>query len=67
MEGLVLGIVDVTKLFEVETDASNFALSGVLLQDTHPITYESRKLNDAERRYVTFAKEMLVVVHCLRA
>ena len=67
MEGSVLGIVDVTKPFEVETDASNFSLGGVLLQEGHPIAYESRKLNEAERRYVASEKEMLAVVHCLRA
>ncbi|KAL0541486.1 hypothetical protein IC582_021531 [Cucumis melo] len=37
MEGPLLGIVDVTKPFEVETDASNYALEGVLLQNGHPI------------------------------
>ncbi|XP_022154926.1 uncharacterized protein LOC111022072 [Momordica charantia] len=50
MEGQVLGIADVTKPFEVETDALDFTLSGVLLQDGHLVAYESRKLNDAERR-----------------
>ncbi|TYK01597.1 reverse transcriptase [Cucumis melo var. makuwa] len=67
MEGPLLGIADVTKPFEVETDASNYALGGVLLQNGHPITYESRKLNVAERRYTVSEKEMLAVVHCLRA
>lgn len=65
--GPVLGLVDVTKLFEVETDASDFALGGVLLQEGHPIAYESRKLNSAERRYTISKKEMLAVAHCLRA
>jgi len=64
--GPVLGLVDVTKPFEVETDASDFALGGVLIPEGHPIAYESRKLNDAERRYTVSEKEMLAVVHCLR-
>ena len=67
MEGPLLGIADVTKPFEVETDASDYALGGVLLQNGHPIAYESRKLNAAERRYTVSEKEMLAVVHCLRA
>ena len=62
--GPVLGLVDVTKPFEIETDA--FALGSVLIQEGHPIAYESRKLNDANRRYTVFEKEMLAVVHCLR-
>ena len=56
-----------TKPFVVETDASEFVLEGVLLQGGHPITYESRKLNEAERRYAAYEKEMLAVVNCLRA
>ncbi|KAA0053609.1 reverse transcriptase [Cucumis melo var. makuwa] len=67
MKGPLLGIADVTKPFEVETDASDYALGGVLLQNGHPIAYESRKLNAAERRYTLYKKEMLAVVHCLRA
>ncbi|TYK07217.1 polyprotein [Cucumis melo var. makuwa] len=66
MEGPVLGIANVTKPFEVETDASDYALGGVLLQNGHPITYESRKVKAVEKRYTVFEKEMLVVVHCLR-
>lgn len=67
ISGPVLGIADVTKPFEVETDASDYALGGVLLQNGHPIAYESRKLNAAEKRYTVSEKEMLAVVHCLRA
>ncbi|KAK3006498.1 hypothetical protein RJ639_017037 [Escallonia herrerae] len=50
----------------VRTDASDFALEGVLMQECHPVAYESRKLNEAERRYTTHEKEFLAVVHCLR-
>ena len=41
MRGPVLGLVDVTKSFEIETDASDLALGGVLIQESHPIAYES--------------------------
>ena len=63
----VLGIANVTQLFGVEIDASDYALGGVLLQNGHPIAYESSKLNAVERRYTVSEKEMLVVVHCLGA
>ncbi|KAL2225718.1 UNVERIFIED_CONTAM: Transposon Tf2-12 polyprotein, partial [Sesamum indicum] len=62
----VLALPDMSKPFLVETDASDFALGGVLMQDGHPIAFESRKLKDAERRYSVHEKELLAVVHCVR-
>ena len=47
--GSVLGLVDVSKPIEVETDAFDFALGDILIQEVHPIAYESPKLNDAGR------------------
>lgn len=66
MEEPVLALPDHTKPFEVRTDASDFAIGGVLMQEGHPIAYESRKLNETERRYTVQEKEMTAVVHCLR-
>uniref|UniRef100_A0A1S4B263 Uncharacterized mitochondrial protein AtMg00860-like n=1 Tax=Nicotiana tabacum TaxID=4097 RepID=A0A1S4B263_TOBAC len=43
----VLALPDLAKPFEVQTDASDYALGGVLLQEGHPVAYESRKLKDA--------------------
>ncbi|KAL6323857.1 hypothetical protein AAG906_005853 [Vitis piasezkii] len=47
----VLALPDHTKVFEVHTNASDFAIGGVLMQDRHLIAFESRKLNDTERHY----------------
>ncbi|GKV30882.1 hypothetical protein SLEP1_g39653 [Rubroshorea leprosula] len=62
----VLALPDYGKPFEMHTDASNLAIGGVLMQDGHPIAFESRKLNDTERRYPVHDKEMTAIVHCLQ-
>ncbi|RVW26159.1 Retrovirus-related Pol polyprotein from transposon 297 [Vitis vinifera] len=45
---LVLRLPDLDLPFEVQTDASDRALGGVLVQEGHPVAFESRKLNNAE-------------------
>ncbi|KAE8715253.1 Detected protein of unknown function [Hibiscus syriacus] len=62
----VLVLPDYTKPFVVFTDASDVAIGGVLMQEGHPVAYESRKLNETEKRYSVHEKEMTAVVHCLR-
>ena len=62
----VLQLPNLDLPFEVQTDASDKALGGVLVQEGHPVAFESRKLNGAEQRYSTHEKEMTTVVHCLQ-
>ncbi|XP_039056283.1 uncharacterized protein LOC120199174 [Hibiscus syriacus] len=62
----VLVLPDHTKPFEVFIDASDISIGGVLMQEGHPVAYESRKLNETERRYTVHEKEMTSVVHYLR-
>jgi hypothetical protein len=65
-EAPLLRTPDESKIYRVVTDASDIGLGGVLLQEGHPIAYESRKLNSAEQNYTTTERKMLAVVHALR-
>jgi hypothetical protein len=47
-------------------DASYLGVSGVLMQNGHPIAFESRKLIPAERNYSPTELEMLAVVYCVK-
>ena len=60
-EAPCLALPDPTKPFVVVSDASGFALGGVLLQDGRPIAYESRQLAPAERNYDAGERELLAV------
>jgi transposase InsO family protein len=64
----VLGMPDYDQPYELEvwTDASNIAVGAVLMQNGHPIAYESRKFSSAERNYNTTDREMLAIIHALR-
>ncbi|CAI7879111.1 unnamed protein product [Closterium sp. NIES-54] len=63
-------IADPSKPFEFITDASDFAIRAVLLQDfgngLQPIAYESRKLQLAEPNYPIHDKEMLAIIHMFK-
>ena len=51
MKESILALPDISKLFNFQTDTSNFALGGVLLQEGHPVAFEIYKLSEAERWY----------------
>ena len=61
----VLRLPDLELSFEVHTDVSDRALGGVLVQEGHPVAFESQKLDAAEQMYSTHEKEMTTVIHCL--
>jgi hypothetical protein len=63
----VLKFLEFDKSLEVYTDASDFTIEGVLMQDVRLIVYESKKLDGCQKRWPTYEKELFVVVHCLKS
>src|SRR6185312_13978870 len=66
-EAPVLLHADTSKPFFLETDASDFAIAGILSQmdsseKLHPVAYYSRKLTTAEVNYEIHDKELLAII-----
>ena len=66
----ILNIPDLTKIFVLQTDASNMAVGAALLQEQNgfllPCLYASRKLKDRETKYCISEKELLGLVFGLK-
>ena len=67
----VLRMADPTKPFEVETDASDYALGGQLSQadengKMHPVAFFSKKLNGPQLNYQIHDKELMAIIEAFR-
>lgn len=67
----VLAMADPSKPYVLETDASDYALGGVLLQKgddnkLHPIAYYSKKMTLPEVNYPVYDKELLAIVKAFK-
>ena len=63
----LLAHFDPTLLSQMETDASNGVIAGVLSQrqldrEWHPVAYYSKTMIEAELNYPIYNKEMLAIV-----
>ncbi|OWZ01776.1 Pol Polyprotein [Phytophthora megakarya] len=67
----VLYLLDFSKPMHLRTDASKFAVGGVLFQVVEdierPIAYTNRKMKPAELNYPTQQQELLAIIHALAA
>jgi hypothetical protein len=61
----VLALPNFSQPFVLECDASREGIGAVLMQNHHPIAFESRKLREPERLYSIYDKEMLAIMHAL--
>ena len=54
------------KDFVICTDTCKEGLGGVLIQENYVVAYESRKLKEREKNYVTHYLELASIIHTLK-
>jgi hypothetical protein len=61
----VIALPDFGLPFTLECDASREGIGTVLMQNRHPLMYESQKIRGPELLYNIYDKEMLAIMHAL--
>lgn len=66
----ILAIWAADRPTRIEVDASGFATGGVILQQCedglwHPLAFRSHMMNEAERNYQIYDREMLAIIEAL--
>jgi hypothetical protein len=62
IEARVLALPDFTKRFLIETDASNYGVRAVLMQDSHHLAFVSKSLGPKLRGLSTYEKEYIAIL-----
>ena len=66
IENSVVCAIDHSAPFELETDASDIAIAGVLNQNGRPVAYYSRTLQGSELKHPSIEKEASAIIECIR-
>lgn len=61
-EKLVLEIPNLSKVFQVDCDASSSTIEEVLSQEEIPITFFSEKLNESKKKYFVYDQEFYAII-----
>ena len=62
----VLRLPDFSRTFYLETDALDFGVGAVLMQDGHPLAFFSKKLGPWRRSASTYHKELYAIVEAVQ-
>jgi hypothetical protein len=62
----VLALLNLRQPFEIQTDASNYAMGAVLLQCGKTICFHSKTFNDVVINYPTYDKEFYALVESVK-
>jgi hypothetical protein len=61
----LLQLLEFGKTFELECDASEIGIGGILLQESKPMAYFIEKLSGPSLNYSTYDKKLYALVHIL--